>query len=143
MVDLKEAIIHAQQVAEGCGVDSQDCAYQHDKLVDWLEELDAYRAIGPIAHLRELVGAEREGLCLILPSRSIAARYDVADILQDDLKESSFSDPSVGIFGLTWAEGELWQAVIDGLNKGRAEAEAAQKEGGEHDGYQKADNGPI
>ena len=38
-MSIQEAIAHARQVAEGCGADSHDCAYQHDKLADWLEEL--------------------------------------------------------------------------------------------------------
>lgn len=43
-MDIQEAIEHARQVAEGCDAQSRDCAYQHDKLADWLEELVAYRA---------------------------------------------------------------------------------------------------
>lgn len=39
---IEEAIIHARQVADGCASGS-DCAYQHDKLADWLEELVALR----------------------------------------------------------------------------------------------------
>lgn len=74
-MDLNDAIIHTRQVAEGCGVDSRDCAYQHDKLGDWLEELQAYRAIGPLDHLRELVDAERDGRCVVLPD----AKYTDTD----------------------------------------------------------------
>lgn len=44
-MELNEAIIHARQVADGCGVDGRDCAYQHYKLADWLEELQALRDI--------------------------------------------------------------------------------------------------
>ena len=44
-MDLKEAIFHARQVAEGCGGE-RDCAYQHDKLADWLEELEKYQDTG-------------------------------------------------------------------------------------------------
>lgn len=51
-MDLREAIIHTRQVADGCGVDSRDCAYQHDKLGDWLEELQEYRSIFSIEELR-------------------------------------------------------------------------------------------
>ncbi len=62
-MELNEAIIHARQVAEGCGVDSRDCAYQHDKLVDWLEELQAYRASGltpdELPRAAELVRVEK------------------------------------------------------------------------------------
>lgn len=42
-MELKEAIVHARQVAEGCASGHRDCAYQHDKLADWLEELQSYR----------------------------------------------------------------------------------------------------
>lgn len=40
---LEEAIAHARQVAEGCSSENKDCAYQHDKLADWLEELQRYK----------------------------------------------------------------------------------------------------
>lgn len=78
--------------------------------------------------LRELAQADKEGRCVVLPEESINARYDVADILQDDLNEADYSEPSVGIYSLTWAEKELWQAVIDGLNSGREEVEKASEE---------------
>lgn len=44
-MELTEAIAHARQIAEqgGCPAGSGDCAYQHDHLVDWLEELMSYR----------------------------------------------------------------------------------------------------
>lgn len=45
-MDLNEAIQHAREVAEGCPAGDRDCAYQHDRLVDLLEELKAYRATG-------------------------------------------------------------------------------------------------
>lgn len=61
-MELREAIIHAQQVAEGCqaNTDAHYCGYQHDKLVEWLEELEAYRkaeADGSIARLPCPVGS--------------------------------------------------------------------------------------
>lgn len=45
-MELMEAIIHARSVAEGCPGGDRDCAYQHDHLVDWLEELKAYKDAG-------------------------------------------------------------------------------------------------
>lgn len=122
----RQKCVEALAAYEDTGLEPEDIRQLTDdiesRFLVWIEK--HYGISG--ARFTELMEAKRDGRCLILPSRSIAARYDVADMLQDDLKESSFSDPSVGIFGLTWAEGELWQAVIDGLNKGRAEAEAAQ-----------------
>lgn len=43
---IEEAIAHAREVAEGCPAEDKQCAYQHDKLADWLEELKAYRETG-------------------------------------------------------------------------------------------------
>lgn len=43
---IEEAITHARKVAEGCPAEDRQCAYQHDKLADWLEELKAYRETG-------------------------------------------------------------------------------------------------
>lgn len=54
-MEIQEAIIHARQVAEGCSSDNKDCAYQHDKLADWLEELQRYQK------------AESEGKMTIFP----------------------------------------------------------------------------
>ena len=55
-MELREAIIHAQQVAEGCYSD-RDCAYQHDRLVDFLEELQRYRDL------------EKQGRLIVLPCK--------------------------------------------------------------------------
>lgn len=43
---IEEAITHAREVAEGCPAEDRQCAYQHDELADWLEELKAYRETG-------------------------------------------------------------------------------------------------
>lgn len=43
---IEEAIAHAREVAEGCPAEDRQCAYQHDKLAAWLEELKAYRETG-------------------------------------------------------------------------------------------------
>ncbi len=43
---IEEAIAHAREVAEGCPAEDRQCAYQHDELADWLEELKAYRETG-------------------------------------------------------------------------------------------------
>lgn len=45
-MEIEEAIAHAREVAEGCPAEDRQCAYQHDELADWLEELKAYRKTG-------------------------------------------------------------------------------------------------
>ncbi|SBW02476.1 hypothetical protein KL86CLO1_11652 [uncultured Eubacteriales bacterium] len=69
MMELQEAIIHTRQVAEGCGVDSCDCAYQHDQLGDWLEELQTYRALGTVEQLAQFAQAQQDGRLVVLPCK--------------------------------------------------------------------------
>ena len=45
-MNIEEDIAHAREVAEGCPAEDRQCAYQHDELADWLEELKAYRETG-------------------------------------------------------------------------------------------------
>ena len=56
-MELNEAILHARQMAEGCPSENRDCAYQHDKLADWLEELKKYKDL------------EEQGQLVILPCK--------------------------------------------------------------------------
>lgn len=68
---LQEAIEHAREVAEGCPAGNKECAYQHDKLADWLEELKKVKDIlgsdYNLDRLRDLVEADRDGRCVVLP----------------------------------------------------------------------------
>ena len=45
-LSLEDAITHTQQIAENTDCDAYTCAYHHDLLVDWLNELKRYRATG-------------------------------------------------------------------------------------------------
>lgn len=67
--------------------------------------------------LEELSKADKEGRIVVLPAEAINARHDVADILEDWKQEAEFEDTSVGIYGFTWAESMLFEAIIDALNK--------------------------
>ena len=61
-MEIKEAIEHAREVAEGCPSD-RDCAYQNDKLIDWLEELLSYRAIGTPEQLLQAIDGTLPSTC--------------------------------------------------------------------------------
>ena len=52
-MNLEDAIAHAIEVSEGCAADGI-CGYQHDKLVDWLKELQRYKALEKEGRLIEL-----------------------------------------------------------------------------------------
>ena len=82
---IDEAIAHAREVAEGCRAENGDCAYQHDKLTEWLVELKAYRETGlkpeEIADFREMYremaakfadykAAEVTGQLVVFPCRA-------------------------------------------------------------------------
>ena len=68
-MELQEAIEHAREVAEGCAAGNKNCAYQHDKLADWLEELKSVKDIlgdeYDLDHLRDLLEADRGGRCVV------------------------------------------------------------------------------
>ena len=57
---IEEAIEHAREVAEGCPAEDRQCAYQHDELADWLEELKAYRETGQTPEeIHKLISIDR------------------------------------------------------------------------------------
>lgn len=106
-MELKEAIAHAREVAENCGVDGRDCAYQHDKLADWLEELQAYRETGlapegiialqkvvalrakfegVAKEARPLLTAKLEERLIVLPCRITDTVYLVEDVFKKKKK---------------------------------------------------------
>lgn len=63
-MELKELIAHAKQIAENQDCDAHTCAYQHDRLVDWLEELQKYRTTGLAAEqVKDM--AENAETCLL------------------------------------------------------------------------------
>ena len=57
---IEEAIEHAREVAEVCPAEDRQCAYQHDELADWLEELKAYRETGQTPEeIHKLISIDR------------------------------------------------------------------------------------
>ena len=57
---IEEAIEHAREVAEVCPAEDRQCAYQHDKLADWPEELKAYRETGQTPEeIHKLISIDR------------------------------------------------------------------------------------
>lgn len=91
-MELREAIIHARQVAEGCASGNRDCAYQHDQLADWLEELQRYRDM------------EEQGRLVVLPEglsteqkmyESVQAAFDKHNREAVD-KIAAFIEPKEG-----------------------------------------------
>lgn len=73
--------------------------------------------------LGELSEADKEGRIVVLPAEAINARHDVAYILggwkqASWRQDAGFENMSVGVYGLTWAESRLLEAIIDTLNKG-------------------------
>lgn len=98
-MDIREAITHARQVAEGCEAGNRDCAYQHDKLADWLEELLKYRGLGSVDYLRGLAEAEKAKRLIVLPEVDGADLYgfrakDIAEELDKALSSKCPDDIS-------------------------------------------------
>lgn len=116
---IQEAIEHAREVAERCATGNKECAYQHDKLADWLEELKAVKTIlgneYDILRLRELIEADRDGRCVVLPKVDNDSMKSFIDSLEDIFSEWSYEDKSVGLFGMSDGERELASALMNAL----------------------------
>lgn len=56
---------------EDTGLEPEEIISAKDmfKIAGALHELNAYKALGPLAHLRELVDAEKDGRCVVLPTQ--------------------------------------------------------------------------
>lgn len=140
-MDIKEAIIHARQVAEGCGVDSRDCAYQHDCLAEWLEELVAYRAKISFNRLDEtaaLVKAQDEGRVFVSPIAIAQKIYKLSPLKSGTLEwtviriiksKHEFDFEIISSSGIThrFSDKDMGKTVF----LTRAEAEAALGGGGD------------
>lgn len=68
-MELDFAIQHCKEVAsriraeDSCSL----CADEHEQLARFMETLQAYRALGSLDHLRELVQAKKDGRLVVLP----------------------------------------------------------------------------
>ena len=65
--------------------------------------------------LRELIQADMDGRCVVLPDVDERARQSMADELQDVFSEWAYEDPDVGLFGMSDGEKELANAFIAAL----------------------------
>lgn len=89
---IEEAIEHAREVAEVCPAEDRQCAYQHDELADWLEELKTYRETGltpeeiadfrenyriMVAQFADYKAAEVEGRLVVMPCKAGDLLYEV------------------------------------------------------------------
>ena len=104
---------------EDTGLEPEDIISAKDmfKIAGALHELNAYKAFGPIDHLREMVEAKRDGRCVVLPQVSEQDRRGMADFLHDCFAEWTH-DPSVGLYGMTDGEAALASAFMAALGGG-------------------------
>ena len=115
------------------------------KIIPATNELMAYRALGPIGHLRGLVEEERDGRGVVLPCRigdtAFVLENEDEDGGDDCIFEGDIVAIHIGLGGITATIGHMenkcWfsetERRVSDLNVDwfltRAEAEAAQKEG--------------
>lgn len=65
--------------------------------------------------LRELVQADREGRCMVLPLVERECVDKFLDDLKDVFSEWGYEDASVGLFGMNESEKRLAEAIIAAL----------------------------
>ena len=108
---IEEAIANAREVAEGCPAEDRQCAYQHDKLADWLEELKAYRETGQTPEeIHKLISIDRwnnavekewlkylqmekDGRLVVLPCRVTDTVY-ITELVFENGKQKRRNKPS-------------------------------------------------
>lgn len=64
--------LEPKEIQAIAGIASENCAKTADAIDKLLRddaELESYRDLGPIDHLRELVQADQEGRCIVLPCK--------------------------------------------------------------------------
>lgn len=86
-----------------------------DDIIDRLASIEDILGDYDLDRLRELVEADREGRCVVIPDVDKRARESMADGLQEVFKEWSYEDSSVGLFGMSDGEKELASALIYAL----------------------------
>lgn len=139
-MNIDEAIAHAREVAEGCPAEDRQCAYQHDKLADWLEELKGYRASGltpeeidEILHksygplhkkLGQWIAAEKDGRMMVLPCKVGDLLYEIdlpeyGVITCKALEVHAYIGPDMHVQGAPMVSAvNVSVEVIDGHGKG-------------------------
>ena len=137
-MELQEAINHAREVAEGCAAGNKECAYQHDKLADWLEELKAVKAIlgddYELDRLRELWEADRDKRCVIFKFGIGSTVYRVwvrPDGSHPFMSEENMSTVNDLVNAESWkdsyATSEAAEAEVAALKRRFADGQGTQK----------------
>ena len=95
---------------EATGLEPQDIISAVDmaKIACALHELNAYKDIGPIDHIRDLLQAENGGLLVALPCKAGDTVYEISN----NTDACNGCQPYEGIYG----SGESWCAQIDDVD---------------------------
>ena len=65
--------------------------------------------------LRELVEADLDMRCVVLPDVDEQSKKSMADVLEDVFQELSYEDPSVGLFGMSDGEKKIADVLMAAL----------------------------
>ena len=96
----------------------EDTGLEPQEIKDILELFHSYRHIcreTPPERLRELVEADREGRCVVLPKVDDSSKQSFSDGLEDVFKEWSYEDKSAGLFGMSEGEKQIANALMAAL----------------------------
>ena len=99
-MQLHEAIEHAREVSlRGC----TECHKEHGQLADWPEELERLRSVlgdtYDLDRLRELVEADKDGRCVVLPVKIGDRVYTVFPLsLKREAKVEKIEIDEHGVF---------------------------------------------
>lgn len=124
--------LEPEEIQTIAGMASENCAKTADAIDKLLQddaELKSYRELGPIDHLRELVQADREGRCVVLPCKKGDTVWRIVHDAAPHITKDRCTE-------ITLVGGDVWVRLIGDMKMGawnfgrllfttRSEAEAA------------------
>lgn len=91
--------LEPKEIQAIAGIASENCAKTADAIDKLLQddaELESYRDLGPIDHLRELVQADQEGRCVVLPCKVGDTVYFITGIHGRIVKPAQVEEIYIG-----------------------------------------------
>lgn len=96
-----------------------DTGTEADRL-HFIAETEDILADCTVDRLRELIEADRDGRCIVLPEVDSKTRSVFCESMHDVFTEWSQCDPSTGIYGMTEEERGLASAIMAALERGES-----------------------
>ena len=126
-MDIDTAIKHSKEIYRNCK--NVGCAFEHGQLANWLQQLKELKVVlgedYDLDRLRELIQADKEGRCTILPFKvgdtvytNIATRYMRKKERPYPIKVCYIGlNEKSGYFNVVYKNDSMWQFRFEQIGK--------------------------